>query len=306
MYLQRVYKAKIINKIKFVYSKNKIKTMKVRIVKKVWCIILLNSVLLNSCANVDNRYDSVMTEEIEIESKKSTINNNGIENRVGNEDQSTIKIIRDASCRIKVKDIDVSLHKIKKIVEVYKGYIANEEYVQEEYIKENKIIIRIPQLMFDKALDSINKISTFIENRTIKTKDVTEEYVDIEARLKTKIEVKNRYETILRTKAETVEDLLKTESKLNELQSTIEEIQGRQRYLNSKISYSTISIDLYEEVNLRDELEKNKPTFLMKIKEGIVFGWSFLAMLCIGVFYIWPLLILIIILIVYLKRRKKN
>lgn len=46
-------------------------------------------------------------------------------------------------------------------------------------------------------MDSINSVVEFVEFENITTKDVTEEYIDLETRLKTKQEVKQRYEDIL-------------------------------------------------------------------------------------------------------------
>ncbi|MBQ0740603.1 DUF4349 domain-containing protein, partial [Aquimarina celericrescens] len=89
---------------------------------------------------------------------------------------------------------------------------------------------------FDIVLDSICKTAEFVDFKNISTIDVTEEYVDITSRLKTKVEVKQRYETILRTKAKTVEDILMAEEKLSKLQEEIESAQGRLKYLGSKVT----------------------------------------------------------------------
>ena len=80
-------------------------------------------------------------------------------------------------------------------------------------------------------MDSINNSVEFIDYENITTKDVTEEYIDLESRLNTKLEVKQRYESILRKQAKTVKDILATEEKLQIIQEEIESVQGRLKYL---------------------------------------------------------------------------
>ncbi|GGX16647.1 hypothetical protein GCM10007384_17670 [Aquimarina muelleri] len=216
-----------------------------------------------------------------------------------------LKIIKEANCRIKVLDVEEATGLAKKIAAKYRGYVSDERFTNTNYSKENRFTIRVPQNNFDIVLDSICKTAEFVDFKNISTIDVTEEYVDITSRLKTKLEVKQRYETILRTKAKTVEDILMAEEKLSKLQEEIESAQGRLKYLGSKVTYSTIQLDIYETIIPKVQSEKYTLGFLDKAKKGLLFGWSVIEVLTLSLFYIWPLLILGIFGFIYFKWRRK-
>ncbi len=284
-------------------------------------IILIGVALLGySCANSENKYalesEHIMLEDTgetpvlsSIESGKQTkeatlLDNDRMKTKKDNID-TTLKIIKNANCKIKVKDVEEATVLAKKIALQYQGYISDERFTNTNYTKENRFTIRIPQDQFDTVLDSVCGLAEFVDYKNISTVDVTKEYIDITSRLQTKLDVKERYETILRTKAKTVEDILKTEEKLSLLQEEIESAQGRLKYLSNKVSYSTIQVDVYQTIIPKDEPAGYKPHFLDKAKHGLSFGWSIIENLTLLLFYIWPLLVLGGVIFVYFKWIRK-
>nr|WP_321233628.1 DUF4349 domain-containing protein [uncultured Psychroserpens sp.] len=223
-----------------------------------------------------------------------------------NQVPADLKIIKSASARYKVENVKIATRKIKRIAQKYNAYISDLRFENNLYKKENRFTIKIPQQHFDSMMDSIGYIVAFIEYENITTKDVTEEYIDIQTRLKTKMEVKALYESIMRTKAKTVEDILKTEEKLRIIQEEIESAQGRLKYLSNKVSYSTIQIDLYETVSYTEEPESYSKTFISKSKEGLSFGWAIIEHFIIGLFYAWPLVILGVVLFILIRKKLKK
>lgn len=217
-----------------------------------------------------------------------------------------LKIIKSASARYKVKNVKKATYKIKAIAQKHGAYISDLRFQNDLYKKENRFTIKVPQKYFDIVMDSVNAVVDFVEYENITTKDVTEEYIDLETRLKTKLEVKERYESILRKNAKTVEDILKTEDKLRIIQEEIESAQGRLKYLTNKVSFSTIQIDLYESVDYIEEPESYTKTFLDKSKEGISNGWFFIESFIIVLINIWPLLIVGIATYVFIRKRRRK
>ena len=118
-----------------------------------------------------------------------------------------LKIIKSATARYKVKNVKQATYKIKAIAQKHGAYISDLRFQNDLYKKENRFTIKVPQKYFDIVMDSVNAVVDFVEYENITTKDVTEEYIDLETRLKTKLEVKERYESILRKNAKTVEDI---------------------------------------------------------------------------------------------------
>ncbi|WP_179319216.1 DUF4349 domain-containing protein [Winogradskyella helgolandensis] len=217
-----------------------------------------------------------------------------------------LKIIKSANVRYKVTDVKIATERVKHISHAYNSYISDLRFENNLYKKENRFTLKVPSKDFDIIMDSISSVAEFIEYENITTKDVTSEFIDVEARLKTKFEVKERYETILRTKAKSVEDLLGVEEKLQRIQEEIESSQGQLKYLTNKVAFSTIQIDLYETVEYKEEPEHYKKTFVAEIKEGFTSGWDILKLFFVGLVYIWPFIVIGIVVFILIKKRVKK
>ena len=278
--------------------------------KRRFKIFMLSIVLIGVISCQEN-----YKEDISINSANITEEYNAVSNI--NEDKSStvdtqtnglkqdLKIIKSANVRYQVLDVKKSTSDIKQMANFYGAYISELRFENDLHRKENRFTIKIPHLHFDSLMDSINKVAEFVEFENISTKDVTEEYVDIETRLKTKLEVKSRYESILRKNAKTVEDILATEDKLRVIQEEIESAQGRLKYLTSKVSFSTIQIDLYETVVFKEEPLVYEKTFWSKTKGALFFGLNLLESILIGIIYVWPLLIIGGIIVFWFRRKIK-
>ncbi|MBQ4803374.1 DUF4349 domain-containing protein [Aquimarina sp. MMG015] len=286
--------------------------MKTNILKLIRNVIGVGCLVISfSCSQVEKSY-STATENIVMEDTGETPALNAFETedeiKIKNETENAnnrLKIIKNASCRIKVGSVEEVTTLSKNIAAKYNGYVSDERFTNTNYSKENRFTIRIPQDKFDEVLDSICALAEFVDHKNISTVDVTEEYIDINSRLKTKLEVKQRYETILRTKAKNVEDILLTEDKLRELQEEIDAAKGRLKYMSNKVSFSTIQLDMYETVLPKDEPKKYVKSFVDRAEDGLSFGWNLLQHLFLVLFYVWPLLLLGVLILIYYKWIRK-
>lgn len=205
---------------------------------------------------------------------------------------ANLKIIKTATTRYKVNDVKKATAAIKNMAANHGAYISELSFNNTLYEKQNKFTIKVPNTYFDKMMDTLASTASFVEYENISTQDVTEEFMDITARLKTKQEVKKRIEEVLRKRAVTVEDILLTEDKLRVIQEEIEAAQGRLKYLNDKVSYSTIHVDLYETVEYKEQPESYTKTFIDKAKNGFSNGWSIVEAIVLGLITIWPFLLM--------------
>lgn len=284
--------------------------MKTKCIMKTIVALFIFSIN-SSCSNSSNHKEmSIPSEDIVLQETEVQPEMSAVEKDQNNQKESlsedqypheTPKVIRNANCKINVKNVEKTMSLIRKVISQYNGYVSDERYLNTNYTKENRCVIRIPQKYFDKALDSISTYALFIDHKNITTVNVTEEYIDLSTRIKTKLEVKNRYETILRTKAKTVEEVLKAEDKIRILQEEIEAAKGRLNYLSNKVSYSTIQLDLYETVIPEKEPKTYETPFVNKAKKGFTFGWNVITNITLLFFYIWPLLLLGFLLFIYFK-----
>ncbi len=259
---------------------------------------------LLSC-NSKTYKDEVGMESVSLSNDYNTVSNK-TEANLGENPVPNLKIIKSAEAKYKVKNVKLATQNIKNSVQRFGGYISELRFDNNMRIKENRFTIKIPERNFDTILASLGKDSEFVDYENISTEDVSEEYVDIETRLKTKKEIKQRYESILRKNAKTVKDILATEEKLRIIQEEIESAQGRLKYLSSKVSYSTINVIFYETVNYKEEPETFERTFLSKLKEGALFGVDIIKTIIITLVYLWPLILVGLLLFFVLKKRWAN
>lgn len=212
------------------------------------------------------------------------------------------KLIRTADVRFQVENLDKSTEAIDKIVKEKGAYISTSNLSSTNSEANNTITIRVPNSDFDPLLKSICKESIYMQRKNVSTQDVTEEYIDIEARLKTKKEVEARYIQILKDKAKTVEDVLKAEEQLRVIREEIEAREGRLNYLKNQVNYSTITVQLYQQVEYHEDPQELTESFGSKAGDGFGQGWDIIKNLIIGLITIWPLLIVALV-IWYLVRR---
>ena len=165
------------------------------------------------------------------------------------------------------------------------------------------MIIKVPSGNFDHILKEIKDIAIFINHRNIKSNDVTAEYIDLQSRLKTKYEVKQRYEEILRARSKTVEEVLVAEKQIGILQEEIESNEGKLKYLANLVTYSTIHLNCYQQVTVSQEPLTAKHNFWVETAERFNSGLAVLKSILLLMINIWPLIIAATV--VYLLARKK-
>ncbi|MBI5917256.1 MAG: DUF4349 domain-containing protein [Bacteroidetes bacterium] len=202
------------------------------------------------------------------------------------------QIIKTANYRIQVKDVNASSRQANLLATQHGGYVSDSELTNSSYETTNAITIRVPAARFDSLLDDLGHEAIFTQYKRITSQDVTEEYVDITIRLKTKIAVRDRYVDILRTKAKTVKDVLAAEEQIRIIQEEIEAKEGRLRYLKDQVGMSTIRLELYQEIEFRPEPNAFRESFWVKLWTGLQNGWSLLQGIVIFFINIWPLVIL--------------
>ncbi len=207
------------------------------------------------------------------------------------------KLIKTGYVNIEVENYKATRGKIIAAVRQNKGYISSDNEENSSYRTGSSMIIRVPKQNFDTLLNSITVLAKRVESKQVSLKDVTEEFVDIQARLKNKKQVEARYVEILK-KAKTIKDILQVEEHLRKLREEIEAKEGRLKYLQSQVSYSTIHLQVYQKYTS----SVYKPTFFGQLGDAVVGGWEGLKSFIIGLIYIWPFL-LIFALIFWLVRK---
>lgn len=250
--------------------------------------------------------DYQMTEKNYGDAPATSRNSNAPVNEMRPSDiMSKRKIIRTGDVKFKVNSLEKSTKIIQALTQKCNGFIASMNQNNSNYLASNVLSVRVPIDQFDYFLFQMKEEALYADYIRVNAKDVTEEFIDIEQRLKNKKEVQRRYIEILQNKAKTVEDVLAAEEKIRVIQEEIESREGRLRYLKDNIALSTIDIEMYQEIEQTEAAVVYEKGFLAKAKDGFVNGWNFILELLVGLINIWPVLLIVSLLIVFRKRLKR-
>jgi hypothetical protein len=161
-------------------------------------------------------------------------------------------IIRDGYISLAVKDTrasSIAVEQMVKEMETEGAFIvtSQETSATDDPMPEIRMTIRVPAERFDEVMDRLAALGVKVLNRNETAEDVTEEYVDLQARLEAMETARERLKEIM-SKAETVEELLSAEQQLTAREAEIESIQGRLEYLTQSAEMSKIEITLLPSV----------------------------------------------------------
>ncbi len=155
------------------------------------------------------------------------------------------KIIQTASLSIEVEDFQSSSDSVIDIVERYNGFISDSRtYVTDTGRKRGDITIRVPTDKFLAVIAEIEHVGD-VKSKHTSGEDVTEEYIDLTARLNNFERQEERLLEILDI-ANTTKEVLEVEREIWRARGEIERLTGRIKYLENRVELATISVSLYE------------------------------------------------------------
>ncbi len=215
-------------------------------------------------------------------------------------------LIKNVSIGIEVDDYNVARQKVDSLVKVHKGWISSENYHNSDFQILNYISIRVPSVSLDALIYDFIHVAKRVEYQRVESNDVTEEFIDIESRLKNLRKVENNFIRLLR-KTDSIDDILKIESKLAEVRGNIESIEGRVKYLKSKVRFSTIELYVFQKVDYEYVPEASE-RFVERLKKSLHNGWKGFVSFMLFLIAIWPLYIIVGVTgyLIARYRRKKN
>ena len=209
-------------------------------------------------------------------------------------------IIYNGYISLETDDIDGTLNRIRSLAEGYNGYVAgtSRSMIGNQALAD--ITIRIPQNRFRSTIDDILTYGKVLDERST-SEDVTEQYIDLKARLKN-LKILEESLADLLNRTATIEEILKVEQELARIRGEIDSLQGQLNYLERNVTMSMIK------VSLREPSSPFTPpgmdwgeTFETAIR-GLFAVISGLIILIIAIL---PLIVIIGIPAYYLQRRKR-
>lgn len=225
------------------------------------------------------------------------------ENTVNTQAPADRMIVKTGTLSLVVKNVRESVDKISQFAISKGGYVVSSNISKTDVAPYGVITVRIPVAVFDNGLSEVKALGD-VENEYTQGSDITEEYMDNDARLKTLQATEQQFLTIMR-QATKISDILAVQTQLTQVRSQIEVLQGRMKYLKESAALSTLTVNLATDPSalpvvengrnawkplgvLKDAVRSLKDAF-QQIGSGIIWVIVFIPLVLIALLVIWVL-----------------
>lgn len=208
------------------------------------------------------------------------------------------KIIKEGEISFETASTSKTKSLITKTVQELNGYISKDNVNDYSDRLEHRLVIRVPADKFDILLKTISESADKLDSKNVDVLDVTAEYIDIDARIKTKKELEERYKELLK-QATKVDEILNIEKEIGQLRSEIESVEGQMKYLKDRISFSTLTVTYYQKTSTAFR-------FTSKLGQALKSGWSGFLWFLIGLTHLWAFILIALVTIYLIIRRRRN
>jgi hypothetical protein len=156
-------------------------------------------------------------------------------------------IVRSAELRVVVADTTKAVSAATRAAEGVGGYVAGSQVWREGELLRARLTLRVPADKLSPALAQLRGIAKRVENETVSSEDVSEEFVDLGARLRNLEATEEELRQLLivaRQNARKASDVLEVHQHLTTVRGEIEQIKGRMRYLTQVAAMSSITVEM--------------------------------------------------------------
>lgn len=216
------------------------------------------------------------------------------------------KIIRNANLTVEVTSPIESQRKIVSIAESHQGFVVTSEASQRNSGDNTKseitvnLVVRVPATQFNQVMEQIRAVGIHVTQEKVTGQDVTEEFIDLEARIKNQKALEAQFIEIMK-RAGKVADALEVQKELANVRTEIEKLEGRRRFLENQASLSTINVTLQPPTQI-----VNAAGFWFSIKSAFTDGFdvavAIILFLIRAIIALLPILVLIVLPVVLTAR----
>jgi len=208
------------------------------------------------------------------------------------------KIIRNANLTLEVASPGDTQPQIVSIAESHQGFVVTSEATQRTGGDTTKpeitvnLVVRVPASQFNQVLQEVRAVGRKIQEK-VTGQDVTEEFMDLEARIKNQKALELQFLEIMK-RAGKVEDALSVQTELASVRTEIEKLEGRRRFLENQSSLSTINVTLQPPTQI-----VNATGFWYSVKtafsDGVDVAAEIILFLIRAIIALTPILVLIVL-----------
>ena len=239
-------------------------------------------------------------------------------NAPGNAAFANRLIIKNAEVSVLVEDSDIAIDRMTQVVGDVGGYIISsriwfQPHDDGESYKYASITLGVPVDQFEVTMRRVRGLAIQVMDENASGEDVTDQFVDLESRLTNLEATQARIQSFLED-AKTVDEALRINQELAQIEAQIEEVKGRMKYLSDRAAFSTITVTISPELPeieptptprpwTPSETLKDASKTLVKAYQGIV---EFAIWVIVAILPILTPPVLVVWLLVKLARRKPN
>jgi hypothetical protein len=158
------------------------------------------------------------------------------------------KLIREGTATLEVASVETALAKLRELARQAGGYTTAESRSRDQQlVNHGSIQCRIPAGKLDAMADALKSLGT-LENLSISASDITEEYFDLEIRLRNQRQLEERLLALLQRPTNKLSDLLEAERELARVRGDIDQMEGRRRFWDNRVALSTLNVSVHEKI----------------------------------------------------------
>jgi hypothetical protein len=162
-------------------------------------------------------------------------------------ERSNSMIIKNADIRLMVKDADVAIDRATQIVGDAGGYIVSSRVWYQDYYGNNlkyaSLTLGVPVAEFEHVLSRLRGLAVRVVDETASGDDVTDQYVDLQSQLVNLEATRERIKSFL-DDAKTMDEALRINQELSNIEMQIEQIKGQMNYLSDRSAFSTVTVNI--------------------------------------------------------------
>ncbi len=247
-------------------------------------------------------YDKKADYDIVVDSTAVAVEEVAASNAPPSVDKIEQKIIKSGDLRFETSNMEETNTAIQQLVKKYKAVVQSDSEDKNDYTLSRYLTLRIPNQYFDSFIKDLASGIEYFDRKNISIEDVTEEYIDVASRVKTKKALEERYIELLK-KATKVSEMLEIERELGTIREEIEAKEGRLKYIQNKVSMSTISIEFYKST---EHKAGATISFGTKFVNAIKSGFNGISTFFIWLIEVWPFILILVALIYFIRKRFKK
>ncbi len=161
-------------------------------------------------------------------------------------DPASRLIVRTGQASIEVDSLERSMTELRRIAQRVGGFVADASVQSgQNQLRSATLELKVPASRFDELTQGLEPLGR-LQFVNVGAEDVSEEFVDLTARVANGHRLEDRLVELLRTRTGKLQDILSVERELARVREEIERMEGRLRFLKTSAQLSTLSVNLYE------------------------------------------------------------